>query len=529
MAVRISVAQTLGGEMENSDSNYYFSYNHSQSWEDNIRRCRSRSKRRFNNHVYNRTDVMLSNSSCASRRVERVRKAAITRGLTYFLADKIGNDSRSGKWNNKRIPLHQSVEGQTADIVCVNKITVIAATMMGVNCGSYFTSKTVLKINDPCGTQIRYPRGDLGAAITGHTLDTAYRGRGVKTMFSVCKGSEEFGLEQAAWEAHFNMNCTGSDIKFIIGDDCVQTTSSTVDSVICSVNNTITFKSNASSNQQQSRGKCDEFTIAAMRQFGTHVRTFCTDDHSSREERVEELQNFEQKSDNDKMVIALRPTTNTHIQVHDRSINCSAVTLDKMWSGIANVGAQLLNDSGTIAQTCLAATNAKMMASRISHSLISEQMNSFVDLICNKYNVEKMSQKDQQEFCERRIIRPAIEKMILSREDYARSGSFTAWSPFTSVGLREHPYVLLSRKFLHETVDLYIRSKPRFPDLIKTVGQWRSCKPVRSGKSRKKEKYLNNRLAGVPARGLSIAGRYEHGPVAFRRYFKGRLLNRDEL
>lgn len=374
----------------------FFNYDGNQSLLENVNRAAqynqySRNGQRFRSHGYaidEDTEELVSQLDLKCRK--RLNK--------YFVLDYIYYDEKKDTW---------TTEQKTdiyADVICVDKIKVWTGPR-SEHLMSVENATNSLSGYEKRDSMARYKRTDNTQ--TPHPY-TEYS-RTNRTNINMTRGIHEFVLLNRIMSAHNIANNPYGGSTVVISRDSENNNSLAVDSVINGIINGLTFKATVGQNNLK-----DGFSLTQMASFGTHKSVV----------NLNEL-NDEMKSKMTESEIALEPLSGAEIQVHEACFNCSAVRGSRILPDKKRKGSQMLNDKKCI--TRIALNNAKAEVMKIPNSLIWNNLNTALDLFCWENNTHKMTRREEMR--DNREIKPVLENLHVSRDNYAQAASFPQHLP----------------------------------------------------------------------------------------------------
>jgi hypothetical protein len=145
----------------------------------------------------------------------------------------------------------------------------------------------------------------------------------------------------------------------------------------------------------------------------------------------------------------------TEIQVHNRCLNCSAVTGVQLLPVICEIGAKLLQDTAT-ARIDLALANAFVQLELQSNGLLPGPVIAFCEMICWRAKTRMMSRAKQMEFY-RTKLEPILRQIQFTRQNYAQSGgTFCQFYVRNEKMLAKDDQSLVSHKYRNKsTIDIF--------------------------------------------------------------------------
>lgn len=501
-----------------------FNYDASVSLLDNVGRAASfntyyRDGQEFRSHLHGRVMDDESEHIVAS-----LEEECYKRGNKYFVSDFIYYDTETNSWTPKReelskIGLEKDIK---ADVICVDKIKVwtgprsehLMSIQNATNSLSGYEKRDsmnkppkgmflheVVKFGDLMGTMARYKRTDN----TQSSHPFSENNRTNRTNVNMARGIHEFTLLNRIMMAHNIANNPYGGSSTLISRDSENNNSLTVDSVINSVINGITFKAEAC--KKEKKGEKKGFSLTQMASFGTHKSVV-----NFNEQDLEEIANMTEEE------LALAPLEGAEVQVHEACFNCSAVRGSRILPDMKRKGCQLLEDTKE-SITSLAVNNGKAKIMKMSNSLAWNSLNTLIDMMCWEANTHKMTREEEMEFFNTEIT-PALNGLHVSRDNYAQASSFTQQIPKNKF-LADPDIKSVSHK--HKSVrtrNIFGQTNIKFKRAHRKVGELNNKKPMTGEKpppkNKKSPKYKNNTFASQWARNMGIVRFLEFGPRVCR-------------
>ena len=156
----------------------------------------------------------------------------------------------------------------------------------------------------------------------------------------------------------------------------------------------------------------------------------------------------------------------TEVQVYDRCFNCSGVEISQMKGYVARISCDLLNSSPQIRIDC-ASMKAKNYLQLKFNCLLPAHIHSFVDLLCWRFCTRRMNSVDQIKTY-RTKIKPLLQRLVTSRQNYATAGIFVQRIIRGMRPLRLADIKLISHKYGARDVDMILnRSTNSDPKRLK--------------------------------------------------------------
>lgn len=361
----------------------------------------------------------------------------------------------------------------------------------------------VFKCNNPHGTVARYKRIDTSSVPHGHGVLEDFNVNRINV--NMPRGYNNFVLLMRAAIAHYNFVNPDALVTAVLDPASENNNSVTADSVINGVINSFSFKYHA----VQSDTK---FNLTPKTTFGTHKVVELYDDGEG-PSTYHRLKSFYYLSSEEEKewLQTLKPLYGIELQVHEHSMNCSAVPGSKLLPVICRKGAQLLDEeNGDKIQVSLALSNAKGMMEKIAHSLIWTPLVSFCDLMCWRLGTPVMSYKDEH-YVFKTLCEPIISKFMVCRDNYAQATDFCQQMICSTKMYTDPQLHVISHKFKVPEIEAFFTpSKPRFPEYIDFYKQIQHPSELHNS-----AKSLITNLS----RNESIVKLYEMGPAVFRSRF----------
>lgn len=291
----------------------------------------------------------------------------------------------------------------------------------------------VSNCKDPMATWARYRTVESGLALAVGPNDVT-----VNTInVNMPRGVHEHMLLLRTIACHHKSNNCFARIIPLIEYFKLNNNSVTVDSVFSAIQNEISFINRSINNKA-------DFNVLPKAEFRTHKLLTAWD--------RENFFTYHKDTDTRRSI----PIKGIEMQVHQRSLNCSAISGPQLLHLIKQTIVDLLNyaNSGDIQiDICLA--NAKALCEKLSHSLIIPCINDFCEILCRKLNTYQMSMKEQMQTYET-IIVPILQKIFMSRDNYATCGTFASVTPVGNRLLAANDRTIVSHKYRYkETMDLF--------------------------------------------------------------------------
>lgn len=296
----------------------------------------------------------------------------------------------------------------------------------------------VSNCKDPVATWARYRTVENGLAFAITPNDVS-----VNTInVNMSRGTHEHILLLRTIACYHKGKNPSARVTPLVKTFKVNNNSATVDSVISSVQNEISFLQKCNNCSANSI-----FNILPKAEFKSHkYLTTVNADHFSTYHKVTDTRNS-------------IPIKGIEMQVHQQSFNCSAISGPQLLEIICEIVVDLLNyancsDNITI-DICL--VNAKALCEKLSNSLIIPRMNDFCEILCRKLGSYKMTLKNQMKLYQNKVSL-ILRKIFMTRDNYATAGTFSTFFPSGNklVGsklLTTDDMSILSHKYGSEATD----------------------------------------------------------------------------
>ena len=464
-------------------------------------------------------------------------------GAFFFLSDEIYMRSEDGAWTTE--PCATDVR---ATSIAVDKIKVITVSRYSSNTDLYHSYNgleetqserdptannflhEVVKVFGPMATMARYKQTETGRR---------FPLRANRCNINMPKGLHEETIVTKTMEAHVRCNTfPRGRLHTRVTRNDENNNSLTIDSYLQSVVNGVTFKANATRKAEfnptasSSPPSSACFKIVPLSSFGTHQTAVeCCRSNRATKGVME-------------------------VQVHEHSLNCSAVPGSAILPEIGKKGCLMLADDSLIVS--LANNNLKADASKMSRALTNKQVNAFCDALTWEARAHRMTRRQEMAFY-RKMRKSVLSKLVVSRDNYAQAGHFCHRQPLCQAlfGLADRK--MISHRFKNAVTNaFFVRSEPNFPEIHAEAERRNSKKPLsmrrfaapqnnpvalkKKKKKKKKKKNENSTknkemkakqnaeyrktkrrqasLCSAGARGESVSECYERGPRIYRRRFR---------
>lgn len=427
-------------EKDTTHSLHYHSYNDNFSVLENIKLARNSLHENYKNG-YRHSSMWHLNAldEQSEDAVAGVLETCKKRGMFYFLNGAIDFDKESRLWSMGNAD--EPPSSLRADVNLVDKIKVYTISQYTVNVSRQYAMtgiegtqdrstkhhnnapdtflQEVGKCNHPVGTMVRYKRTDTTNVPHGHGV--LYDPNLNRINVNMPRGFHDFVVLMMTIRAHHIFLNPHALVCTVLDPMCENNNSLTTDSVINAVGNSFTFKANAVAGTTQ-------FNLTNKTTFGTHKVIEICDDNNFEESLLtyHKIKSFDYfcKDEEEMWKRCLKPLNGIEIQVHEHSMNCSAISGSKLLPVICRKGAQLLDERNeNRIQVSLALSNSKGYLEKITRSLIWSSLSSFANIMCWRLNTHEMSKEKENETFNK-ICRPILEKLMASRENYAQATAF---------------------------------------------------------------------------------------------------------
>lgn len=225
----------------------------------------------------------------------------------------------------------------------------------------------------------------------------------------------------AARERHMNPFLRCGDVYL----EKTNNNAATCDTVISSVHNTETYKNRAKSTD------CI-FPIRSKKEFKTHKTVIKTpskhlDSNGYYDQTIADQCTCTKCSELKEKTSRLNQKPNRtkkydEFQIHDRSINCSAIDGLTLLKHLAFIHDKLLRSPKEV-KIDMALVMAKACIEDKSNALISPELNDFVELLCWKHQTIKKHWRDQYNYFNNHL-RHIVTKFYYTRHYYSMAPSF---------------------------------------------------------------------------------------------------------
>ena len=444
----------------------------------------------------------------------------LNNGCDYFVSGKVFFDKDKKVWT----PHKPRCADIYANVHIIDKIKVRSLFFSSSNVSRQFSMSGTKGINnrcnnnetgdmflqevsnskDPMATWARYRTVENGLSLAVGPNDVS-----VNTInVNMARGVHEHILLLRAIACYHEHNNPSARVTPLIEHFKVNNSSATVDTGFSSVKNELSFIHdcvNSSGN--------NNFNILPKAEFKAHkLVTPCTENS---------FPTYHKETDMRKSI----PIKGIEMQVHQRCLNCSAVSGMHLLQLVQQIIVDLLNHaySGHVSiDICL--LNAKALCEKLSNSLIIPCLNDFCEILCRKLGTYRMTLSEQMKTYNEQVA-PILRKIFMSRDNYATSGTFATLSPQGSKLLSTNDSGIISHKYRsEETKELFksISAEEMTPhlrnfidkvNLYKTSKYSKNCKQSRNNQSylRKKKK----RTGGIIYNAAFCQKRYIKG---FQKY-----------
>ena len=313
---------------------------------------------------------------------------------------------------------------------------------------------------------------------------------------NMSRGIHEHILLLRLIACHNQLNNPESRIIPLINHFKLNNNSVTIDSVISCIQNEISFLPKCTNNK-------GNLSIQTKSEFKTHKYLTVLNKDSK-------FNTYHKETDTRKSL----PVKGLEIQVHQRSLNCSAISGPQLLNIVGEIIASLLNDAietGKITiDICL--VNAKALCEKLSNSLIIPCMNDFCELLCRHLKSHTMTIQEQMHLFENKVA-PILRKIFMTRDNYAMAGTFSTVIPLGNKLLSTSDNNILSHKYNEkETYELFevltkeeIEAIPKLSEFMKKVKKYKendiylhkTLKPPKKTANKKYIKKKRKRTAGI--------------------------------
>jgi hypothetical protein len=395
----------------------------------------------------------------------------LSAGCGYFVSGKVYFDTAKQCWC-----LYKPKEGNVyVNINIIDKIKVRSIFLSSANISRQYSMTGTSGVNnrcskkmrdmflqevsnckDPVATWARYRAVENGLALAVGPNDVS-----VNTInVNMPRGVHEHILLMRTIACYHKGNNPSARISSLVEHFKLNNNSVTIDSVFSSIKNEISFINECII-------KKDDFNILPKAEFRTHklLMAYNNDTFST----------YHKDTDMRKSI----PIKGIEMQVHQRCLNCSAISGNQLLHIIQEIIVDLLNyaQRGKISiDICL--VNAKALCEKLSHSLIIPCINDFCEILCRKLGTFRMNITEQMQTFESKVS-PLLRKIFMSRDNYAACGVFTSITPLGSRLLTVSDSAIVSHKYRNkETHDLFDTLKesdlsPQLRDFMTRVNQHR--------------------------------------------------------
>lgn len=488
-----------------------------------------------NGHLFTSMLHLSANSPETEDAVTRVYEDCKKKGLFYFQEAALDYDSETGSWTRVDAADDEGAEGARARVIIIDKLKVYTRTQYTVNVSKQYSMfgiegtqdrsrqknavapnmflQEVCKSNNPTGTMVRYKRTAMENVPHGHGITEEPNINRLNVNMS--RGFHDFACMMSMVAAHSNFINPTSMISMSLDPGCENNNSLTADSVINAVRNTFTFKKHAVEGETV-------FHLTSKTDFDTHKVVELYDDvddklaiGSYHKMKPVYFQSEEEKAD---WWECIKPLYGIEIQVHEHSMNCSAVPGSKLIPIICKKGAELLDDkNGDKIQVSLLVSNAKASIEKISQSLAWSPLMLFCDLMGWRMETHRMSREEEyRAYLEK--CKPALDTIMASRDNYAQATSFCQQTVRSTRMYTSPEMKMISHKFkVPEIPALFSEINPERPcarkrklDIKVEPGEVGEAPPVQTKRKQ---------LVIKTARNESIIRLLEGGPRVFRQRF----------
>lgn len=328
------------------------------------------------------------------------------------------------------------------------------------------------------------------------------------------RGTHEFVLVNRINETYTVCSNPHGDIQTSLLRECENNNSLTVDSMVNSIVN-MSFKAKAckKTDEESEEGR---FVLIQKAEYGTHKTTITPGSHKREDIEMEKVDHTHTE-DRKNILHAIK---SREVQVHAHCINCSALGGYQIIGAIKEIAAKVLEDNSIV--TSLAANNAKAMLVCASNSLMWSHVNTMIDVFTWKYRVHQYPVEKQMEFY-MHVLFPLLQKMFVSRYNYAQAGIFCHSVCKSTPLFSTHDYKLVTPKFkTMKKTHIFQKVKPIEDDAMNLNRRWNSKRPLAMSKTlhspKSKSGKVSCEFATQPARGQSIPDLWYHGAIRSRSF-----------
>lgn len=469
-----------------------------KSWLDKYKR-RGRGYR--NGHAYPKTLKLYACDPVSTRNTLYSMEQAKTKSLDNSALTHIIKDKKTGVWSYKPTDKVNPDEC-SATIACYNKIKTLGVGSVSDDCSKYMSHTSLVGVQESSvdEEEIRSsfmqsvfrshgPKGSINK-YPGHLLDGRQIARGTSCI------PQDFTINNVLYETHIKLAVPGCNMQILSDENSTQTTSSTNDSVFAAVKSIDELKSYLMGKTGKRVKKDNKFSVTGLPMFGTTIESGAMGTDYERK-------HFNEFSDEEKLEIVTRPLKVPLLQVHDASINCSNRSASEVLALMCEKCAEILNNKDLSVDLCL--NEARMILSRISHSLVWEAANSLVVHLTNIWKSQDMTHEEQLDKIRREFL-PFAERLMLTREKYGQVGTFAKREICGGPLLLQHPFTLMSRKYDNGSIELLEMNAARKEEKFIEA---------KNGGGQKHPKYRARQLVGKMGRTAGFKKLYYDGPQMF--------------
>ena len=358
----------------------------------------------------------------------KAHKNYVRNGCDYFVSGRVYFDQKLQRWCREK-PKYENiyVDINVTDKIKVRSIFLSSANisrqfnLSGTNGGMFL--QEVSNCKDPVATCARYRTVETGMAFAVSPNDVSVNTINVNMARSV----HEHMVLLRVMACYYEYNNPGTRITPLVEYFKVNNSSATLDSGFSSIKNEISFI-----HECVNSNKNNEFHILPKAEFKAHKLVKACDQDT-----------YHKETDMRKSI----PIKGIEMQVHQRCLNCSAISGTQLLDITKQITVDLLNYANTghvSIDICL--MNAKALCEKLSNSLIIPCMNDFCEILCRKLQTYKMS-IDAQMFIYKNTVAPILRQIFMSRDNYATCGTFATISPSGSRLLTVNDNEIVSHKY----------------------------------------------------------------------------------